>query len=173
MNTRSLMNARSLTCLSLFCGLNVVHAQARPAPAPASQSQALRDAAKALAAKYDYDGANQQLKQAYALDKATRLQDSATDLTMISENETRVGQYDKAVDFYQQALLIQREVKDRAGETGTLYNIGAAYYKLNQYAKAMDFLQQALLIQQKLGDQAGEAHTLKSINAVKAKQATP
>ena len=173
MNTRSLMNARSLTCLSLFCGLNVVHAQARPAPAPASQSQALRDAAKALTAKYDYDGANQQLKQAYALDKTTRLQDSATDLTMIGENETRVGQYDKAVDFYQQALLIQREVKDRAGETGTLYNIGAAYYKLNQYAKAMDFLQQALLIQQKLGDQAGEAHTLKSIKVVKAKQATP
>ena len=77
------------------------------------------------------------------------------------------------MDFYQQALLIKREVKDRAGEANTLTNLGVAYEDLSQYAKSVDFYQQALLIQQKLGDQAGEAHTLKSIKVVKAKQATP
>ena len=144
MNTRSLMNAQSLTCLSLFCGLNVVHAQARPAPAPASQSQALRDAAKALAAKYDYDGANQQLKQAYALDKTTRLQDSATDLTMIGENEVRVGQDTRALDYLQQALPLRRQVGDRKGEAQTLSELGEAYGDLSQHDKALAYCQQAL-----------------------------
>jgi hypothetical protein len=38
-----------------------------------------------------------------------------------------LGQKDKALDYYQQALAICREVGDRAGEGTTLHNIGMIY----------------------------------------------
>ena len=150
----------SLTCLFLFCDLSVVHAQARPATTPVSQSQALRNAARALAAKYDYDGANHQLKQAYSLDKPTRLQDAATDLTMIGENEIRVGRDTSALNFLQQALPLRRRVGDRKGEAQTLSKLGEACGDLSQYAKALAYCQQALPLRRAVQDGAGEAETL-------------
>ena len=153
-------------CLFLLGGLSVVHAQTGRTPPPTSQSQVLRNAAEALDAKQDYDGANEELKQAYALDKTAHFQDAATDLNMIGVNEIRLGQYDNAVYLFQQTLLLRREVKDRAGEADTLNNLGTAYYSLNQYDKAIDFLQQALPVRREMGDRVGEAQTLNSLGAV-------
>ncbi|HAZ49104.1 MAG TPA: hypothetical protein DCZ55_32820, partial [Cyanobacteria bacterium UBA11371] len=44
--------------------------------------------------------------------------------------------YPKALEFYQQALAISREVGDRAGEGVTLSSIGLVYGSLGQYPKA-------------------------------------
>jgi tetratricopeptide (TPR) repeat protein len=47
------------------------------------------------------------------------------------------GQYQIALNYYQQALVIAREVGDRAGEGTALHNIGRVYYDHSQYDQAL------------------------------------
>jgi tetratricopeptide (TPR) repeat protein len=84
-----------------------------------------------------------------------------------------LGEKQKALDYYQQALPLWRAVGAtegtqiaRAGEATTLSNIGAVYDALGEKQKALDYLQQALPIRRAVGDRAGEANTLNNIGAV-------
>ncbi|MGJ5635019.1 tetratricopeptide repeat protein, partial [Nostoc sp. CALU 1950] len=77
-----------------------------------------------------------------------------------------LGQYPKALEFYQQALAIRQKIGDRAGVGTTLNNIGAIYKSLGQYPKALEFYQQALAISQQIGDRAGVGTTLNNIGAI-------
>ena len=54
------------------------------------------------------------------------------------------GQYDQALQNYQQALVITQEVGDRAGEGATLNNIGGVYRVRGQYDQALQNYQRAL-----------------------------
>lgn len=71
--------------------------------------------------------------------------------------------YDGAMQELQQALSIEREVKDRKGEGQTLINLGNDCFHLTQYEKAIDFFQQALSIEQEVKDRMREAKTLYDI----------
>jgi tetratricopeptide (TPR) repeat protein len=71
-----------------------------------------------------------------------------------------LGQVEKAIDHYQQALVIAREIGDRRGEGNALGNLGLAYADLGQVDKAIDYHQQALLIAREIGDRRGEGNTL-------------
>ena len=57
-----------------------------------------------------------------------------------------LGQYDKAIEHYNQALAISREIGDRQGEGSILGNLGSAYDSLGDYAKAVELHTQALAI---------------------------
>src|SRR5262249_54605989 len=70
-----------------------------------------------------------------------------------------LGDRQQALDYYQQALPITREVGDRAGEAATLGNIGAVYDNLGDWQQALAYYQQALPITREVGDRAGEAVT--------------
>ena len=61
------------------------------------------------------------------------------------------GLYKEALNFYNQALVISREVGDRAGEGTALNNIGAVYHGQGQYDQALEYYQAALLIARDLG----------------------
>jgi CHAT domain-containing protein/Tfp pilus assembly protein PilF len=77
-----------------------------------------------------------------------------------------LGQYPQALEHYQQALVILREVGDRAGEGRTFNNIGGVYNKLGQYPQALEHYQQALVIRREVGDRVGEGTTLNNIGRV-------
>jgi len=76
------------------------------------------------------------------------------------------GQIREALEKFQQALVIVREIGDRQGEGALLNNIGAVYRNLGQYPKALEFYQQALAIRKEIGDKAGEGTTLNNIGLV-------
>jgi len=57
----------------------------------------------------------------------------ATTLNNIGSAYDNLSQYEKALEYYAQALPIRREVKDRQGEANTLTNISTAYDNLSQY----------------------------------------
>ena len=78
---------------------------------------------------------------------------------------------DKALDTYQQALVIRREVGDRSGEGTTLNNIGVIYDARGQMDEALDYYQQALAIRREVGDRSGEGTTLNNIGEVYARAA--
>jgi tetratricopeptide (TPR) repeat protein len=73
------------------------------------------------------------------------------------------SQFCAALDTLQRALVIQREIGDRVGESTTLNNIGVVYNSLGQYPQALGFYQRALVIRRQVGDRAGEGITLNNI----------
>ncbi|MGB3516153.1 MAG: CHAT domain-containing tetratricopeptide repeat protein, partial [Elainellaceae cyanobacterium] len=55
-----------------------------------------------------------------------------------------LGQYQTAIDFYEQNLAIAREIGDRVGEAGTLNNQGIALFYTGQFSQAESTLRQSL-----------------------------
>ena len=53
---------------------------------------------------------------------------------------------EKAIEYYEQALEISREIGHRRGEGSDLGNLGLAYRDLGQVEKAVDYLKQSLAI---------------------------
>lgn len=77
-----------------------------------------------------------------------------------------LGKPADALRYYQQALPIQQEASDRAGEAATLSNIGLVHHNRGNLDQALHHYQQALTISQEVGDRAGEATTLNNIGKV-------
>ena len=71
-----------------------------------------------------------------------------------------LGDYERAIDFQQQALEIALQIGDRHGEAASLGNLGNAYYSLGDYERAIGFLQQTLDINRQIGNRQGEANSL-------------
>ncbi|MCM3902436.1 MAG: CHAT domain-containing protein, partial [Pyrinomonadaceae bacterium] len=70
---------------------------------------------------------------------------------------------EQAIDYYQQALTIFREAKDREMEGVTLNNIGTSYNSLSQYERAIQYLEQALTFSRDAKDQLNEARVLTNL----------
>ncbi len=75
------------------------------------------------------------------------------------------SQYEVALQSFQQALIIYREIKDRLGEGRTLTNLGLPYYYLGDYAKAIDYHQQSLAIAREIKDHLLEGKALTNLGA--------
>ena len=71
-----------------------------------------------------------------------------------------LGEKQKALEFYNQALPLKRAVGDKSGEANTLINLGAVYSVLGEKQKALEFYNQALPLKQAMGDKISEANTL-------------
>jgi tetratricopeptide (TPR) repeat protein len=74
-----------------------------------------------------------------------------------------LSEYNRAIEFFQQALEISRKIADRNGEAASLNNLGNAYDLLGQYQQAIHFHQQSLEIKKEIGDRHGEANSLMGI----------
>jgi tetratricopeptide (TPR) repeat protein len=75
----------------------------------------------------------------------------------------RATQFKEAVDSWQRALTIYREIKDRQGEARSLHNLGLGYSLIGLYQKAIPFLQESLTITRELKDIDLEAKSLSSL----------
>ncbi|MFM6588993.1 MAG: CHAT domain-containing protein [Microcystis panniformis] len=75
----------------------------------------------------------------------------------------KTSQFREALQSWEQALQIYREIKNRQGEANSLNNLGLAYYSLGQYQKAIEYHQQQLAIAKEIGDSSGEAKSLNNL----------
>ena len=75
------------------------------------------------------------------------------------------SQYETALQLWQQALVIYREIKDRQGEGWVLGNLGIAYRNLGDYGKAIDYQQQLLAIAREIKDRKSEGAALGNLGA--------
>jgi len=71
-----------------------------------------------------------------------------------------LGQVEKAITYYEQALAIAREIGHRQGEGAHLGNLGVAYRDLGQVEKAITYYEQALAIAREIGHRQGEGADL-------------
>ncbi len=81
-------------------------------------------------------------------------------LILLGDAYLSLGEYQRAIDFYQQSLEIFREIGDRNGEANCLIGLGNAYGSLGEYQRAIEFHQQSLDISREIGDHNGEANCL-------------
>ena len=71
-----------------------------------------------------------------------------------------LGEIDKAIDYYEQRIVIAREIGDRRGEGAALGNLGNAYAALGETDKAIDYHEQQLVITREIGDRRMEGNAL-------------
>ncbi|MBO1065464.1 tetratricopeptide repeat protein [Dolichospermum flos-aquae UHCC 0037] len=84
-------------------------------------------------------------------------------LTLLGNSYHYLGQYERAITFYQQSLDIAKEIGDIQGESRSLNNLGNAYYSLGQSERAIAFHQQSLDIAKEIGDIQGESISLNNL----------
>ena len=77
-----------------------------------------------------------------------------------------LGETQKALEKYNEALPLSREIGDRRGEAITLSNIGIVYRSLGETQKALEKYNEVLPILQAIGDRSSEATTLNNIGSV-------
>ncbi|MDY7022653.1 MAG: CHAT domain-containing protein, partial [Cyanobacteriota bacterium] len=66
-----------------------------------------------------------------------------------------LGQYQKAIEFFQQSLAIAREIGDRSGEANSLDNIGFLLEQQNQPELAITFLKQSVNVTETIRQDIG------------------
>ena len=76
------------------------------------------------------------------------------------------NQLAEALHHYQKALIISREIGDRAGEGTTLNNISQVYDAWGRNDEALKTLEESLAICREIGDRAGEGTTLNNISQI-------
>jgi tetratricopeptide (TPR) repeat protein len=96
-----------------------------------------------------------------ALSQATQDRESeANRLFSQGIQQYQTGQVAAALQSWEQALALYRQIKDRQGEGVVLGNLGIAYKFLGNYAKAIEYQQQSLAIARQLKDRSAEGAAL-------------
>ncbi|MGD1861591.1 MAG: tetratricopeptide repeat protein, partial [Leptolyngbyaceae cyanobacterium] len=96
-------------------------------------------------------------------DNPSVLKTTANTLLSQGNQQYRISQFRVALETWEQALTLYREIGDRAGEGAALGNLGNAYNNLGQYERAIDLYEQDLAITRDIGDRAGEGSTMGNI----------
>jgi CHAT domain-containing protein len=77
--------------------------------------------------------------------------------------QAQVSQFREAIQAWEQALALYREIQDLRGEVQILSNLGAAYYILGDYRRTIESMEQGLAIFRRLGDRVNEANALDNL----------
>ncbi|PZO36770.1 MAG: hypothetical protein DCF19_20550 [Pseudanabaena frigida] len=77
-----------------------------------------------------------------------------------------IGQPAKAIDYYQQALILANQIGDRTVEKDVFTSLGNASYYLGKYEEAIKYYQQTLEIAKQIGDRKAEASSLGNLGNV-------
>jgi tetratricopeptide (TPR) repeat protein len=87
-------------------------------------------------------------------------QEKARLLTLLAYSQRVLGHYDRASEFYQEALAIARTAEDRSCEIAALNHLSRICAEQKNYSEAIDYSQRALILSRQLGDRLGEANGL-------------
>lgn len=72
----------------------------------------------------------------------------------------RLGQREKAIDFFERSLAIFVEIKEKSRAGEVLFGLGETYRALNQLEKASAYYVRALAVAREVKDRMGEANAL-------------
>ncbi len=90
----------------------------------------------------------------------------ATTLNNIGLAWRSLGEVRRALEFYNQALPLRREVGDKSGEATTLNNIGEVHRSLGDPRRALEFYNQALPILIEIGDKKNQTGALNNMSYI-------
>lgn len=87
----------------------------------------------------------------------------ALSLRSMGQAYSALSENQKALNYYNQALPLERAAADRAGEATALINAGIIYAQTGDREKALINFNLGLTLERELGDRTGEANTLRNI----------
>ncbi|MBE9003995.1 tetratricopeptide repeat protein [Fortiea sp. LEGE XX443] len=87
-------------------------------------------------------------------------QEKARILTLLGYSQRALGQYQRSINFHQQALEIARNAGDRPCEIANLNHLSRTYVQEKDYGEAINYSQRALILSRQAGDRTGEANAL-------------
>ncbi len=90
-------------------------------------------------------------------------QGKGTALNNLGEIHDTLGQYDQALNFYQQASEVYKVIQDKEGIGVALNNIAAIYVAKGDYAESLKYFQPALQIRKQAGDLPKIGRTLNNM----------
>ncbi len=64
--------------------------------------------------------------------------------------------FEKAVHYYEENMMLMREISDRAAQGRACGNLGNVHYLLGNFSKAIHFHHERLKIAREFGDRAAE-----------------
>ncbi len=76
------------------------------------------------------------------------------------------GDYPKALEYTQQALVMRRKLGDRRSIALSLNNLGLVYQDSGQFKQALEAFEQALTIRREIGDLVGVSISLNNLGTV-------
>ncbi|MBC1241997.1 tetratricopeptide repeat protein [Nostoc sp. 2RC] len=98
-------------------------------------------------------------------------QEKARILTLLGYSQRALGQYDRSVNFHQQALEIARSAGDRPCEIANLNHLSRTYVQQQNYSEAINYSQRGLILSRQAGDKTGEANALVNLGYSEVMQA--
>jgi tetratricopeptide (TPR) repeat protein len=101
-----------------------------------------------------------------ALKQKNSLQLTANCFKYLGDVHYFQSDYHQAYDYYQKALPINQQIKNRLGEANCIRSLGDVHYSLAEYYQAKDRYQQALSIYQQLKDNLGKANSIFSLGCM-------
>ncbi|NJP09992.1 MAG: tetratricopeptide repeat protein [Leptolyngbyaceae cyanobacterium RU_5_1] len=78
----------------------------------------------------------------------------------------QTSQFEAALQSWQRALTLYRNLKNRWGEGSALGNLGLVYFYLGNYTRAIEYHQQSLAIARQIKDRQGEGALLGNLGSV-------
>lgn len=105
------------------------------------------------------------------LRKVERTQEKARILTLLGYSQRALGQYQRSIQFHEQALEIARNSGDRPCEIANLNHLSRTYVQEKNYPEAINNSQRALMLSRQAGDKTGEANALVNLGYSEVMQA--
>jgi tetratricopeptide (TPR) repeat protein len=90
------------------------------------------------------------------LGRLTDPRSQAVNLDRLGLSYYFLGQVERAIELYEQTLVVTREIGDRRREGAALGKLGGAYHDLGQVERAIEFYEKALEISREIGDHRRE-----------------
>ncbi|MFO7897321.1 MAG: tetratricopeptide repeat protein [Candidatus Cloacimonadales bacterium] len=94
------------------------------------------------------------------------LEDKAECLNSIGANLWMLGDYDAALDNFQQSYKIWEKTPNLSKQASSLNNIGLVYANLTRYDKALHYLMQAIELEEKLDNKKGMLSAYNNIGII-------
>ena len=144
-----------------------------------SENGSVYQAVEALSTPFDFSYQNKEelLRRRrineYLLDKVSDKRARVGILNELGNIHYLLSETCKAIEDFEQALQISREIGDRMGEGANLGNLGNAYADLGEPRKAIEHYQQALTIAREIGDRRFEGANLGNLGTAYAALGEP
>jgi CHAT domain-containing protein/Tfp pilus assembly protein PilF len=90
-------------------------------------------------------------------------------LTALGGFYTSLGEYQKALDYFNQTLIAMRKINHREGLATIINNIAFIYQELGENQKALETYNQSLAVWREVNNRESESNTLRRIGLVYAK----
>jgi CHAT domain-containing protein/uncharacterized protein HemY len=87
-------------------------------------------------------------------------------LNIIGNTYNSLGQYAKAINSFEQALIIKRRLNDPEGQALAFNGLGESHYRLGKYQQAIDFFQKSLAIKMTKDEYIGRDRVIKATNGL-------